>query len=155
MPSEKSQIGYVIMGTNINIVAQRKHVNGEWLEIRHLPGGLGDDEGRGFVRVEWFTYRHYDFLGLDQAACPIKIRGLPKDLTAEQMHDLDDGSGQNYFLISELLSIDWESLYYETSDSPYIYRPLETKRQILGQRFIDWINDLAVCGIERISISFS
>ena len=119
------------------------------------PEDLGND--RSYLRgnVLHDKYSSQDFLLLDRHACPWHDRGLPDWLNPEQFEALRYGCDPTWFTIQELMSVDWDAPLRPWPD-PYRTQPDPTsRREKLGEDFIEWARRLQEAGVTRIALSAS
>lgn len=160
------------MGTDINIVAQRRNETGQWIDVR---GGFLE----GSDPFDWRSYGMFGFLaGVRNYAGIMPIsdpRGLPDDFHVGEFEDVgeswrwSDYHSTSWLSVAELRAVDYDQMVEDrrvvrqTSprswDGAHTCPPGEgetmTLREFLGDAFFNDLQKAEELGVERIVFGFS
>lgn len=144
------------MGMHVSMVLIRAD-GSEFIETD--PRYKSDDPfiKRSYIRGETLhdKWNSQDFLLLDSHACLWHERGLPDWLNAEQREDLEQGCGHTWFTIEELMAVDWDAPLRPWPDPHYTVPQEGTRREKLGEEFVQWAYGLRDAGVVKVALSAS
>lgn len=146
------------MGMHMSLVMIRAD-GSEFIESdpRYKAVNAVEERSRFYARGEvlFSKYASQDFMFSDPHVCPWYGRGLPDWLNAEQRQAMDEGCSPTWLTIDELLAVDWDAPLRPWPDPNWLVPQLGSRRDKLGEEFIEWTRTLQRNGVVLIAVSAS